>query len=245
MLVAESDSAAWIFGVPFLLFLAAPFYFAPKHIGARKRPIPDLIASLLTGLLGFIFIGTLEVVVETEISNATKAVIQAVGGCALFVIVFVVCRALVREPKSTSSKADGAAIPQAGLDAERIVRELIEKNSGLSRRVEDLSHRRKNLDDDLKTFKAALVRAYDAEQRGEPDAVGIVEGVRERGDPAELLAFLITRRNEANRDPIELNREIAAVAFLTGEEEHAEDAAGQILALLPSDPDAANRLDRL
>ncbi|MGB2984563.1 MAG: tetratricopeptide repeat protein, partial [Phycisphaerae bacterium] len=92
---------------------------------------------------------------------------------------------------------------------------------------------------------SAIRRAEEAERQGQPDAEAALQTLRESGDTDKLLAFLIEEDSRAREDTIQLNREIAAVAYLRGEIDTAESAVTQILRFLPDDLDATNWLGRI
>ena len=101
-------------------------------------------------------------------------------------------------------------------------------------------------------FEAALQRVAQAGARGNPDANEVLAQLRRDGDPQALGAFLDQQLAEEGRqlaekqaDVIELLRERAAVAYVSGEIDRAEQCLRQILATLPNDLDATNRLGHI
>jgi tetratricopeptide (TPR) repeat protein len=92
---------------------------------------------------------------------------------------------------------------------------------------------------------SAVRRAEEAEQRGVPDAKGLIEQLRESDDTARLLEFLLAQEDTGKEDLVELRREIAAVAYLRGKIDIAERALKDILRVLPDDLDALNRMGHI
>ncbi len=86
----------------------------------------------------------------------------------------------------------------------------------------------------------AVRRAEVGGQKGEQQAIVALAAVRKTGDTELLLKYLLAQREAGVGDPAELNREIAAVAFLRGEISIAQTALVQILDVLPDDMSAIN-----
>jgi tetratricopeptide (TPR) repeat protein len=100
-----------------------------------------------------------------------------------------------------------------------------------------------------KSVEDALARAKGLAEHGNRQAADALEAARESGDTAGLKRMLrveAERRGdtvrEAATDYIEIQRELAAVCYLTGDIEGAERSLRDILRLLPDDLDATNRL---
>ncbi len=94
-------------------------------------------------------------------------------------------------------------------------------------------------------LSAAIQRAEQAESKGLPEARDVLKTLYESGDSAKLLEFLISRRNAIGVNIPELNREIAAVAYLMGQIDTAETALKAILSNNPDDVDAINRMGHI
>lgn len=101
-------------------------------------------------------------------------------------------------------------------------------------------------------LEAALRRVAQAEARGEPEAGIVLAQLRKDGNPQALGAFLDQQLAEESRqlaekqvEVIELLRERAAVAYVSGEIERAEQCLRQILATLPDDLSAINELGHI
>lgn len=66
--------------------------------------------------------------------------------------------------------------------------------------------------------------------------------------PADRLAELLkqdAQHDKAMEELIQRNREISALALLTGHYKEARDALGKILKLYPNDQDALERLEKI
>ncbi|MGE0826058.1 MAG: tetratricopeptide repeat protein [Candidatus Binatia bacterium] len=94
-------------------------------------------------------------------------------------------------------------------------------------------------------LEAAQLRLAEAAAEGNVTADQTLKKLRKDGDPRPLGDFLDQQlaKNQANR--IELLRERMAVAYVSGEIERAAHCARQILAALPNDLDATNRLGHI
>ena len=111
---------------------------------------------------------------------------------------------------------------------------------------EEDTQRLAELEDENKSLDAALARALEAEQNGVELAAKSLNLIRTSGDASLLLAFLenliASNLNKTDAETIELHRERAAVAYVIGEVDAAQESLDIILAHLPDDIDATNRL---
>ena len=89
---------------------------------------------------------------------------------------------------------------------------------------------------------AALQRAEQAGVAGDTTASDALAQIRKDGDPKKLGAFLDRQLAKQQTEVVDLLRERAAVAYISGEIARAEQCLQQILVLLPNDLDAINRL---
>ena len=90
-------------------------------------------------------------------------------------------------------------------------------------------------------YDKAVKRIEELESQGNIAAAEAIKQLRESGDTGKLLAFLIKEREINKESFIELNREIAAVAYLRGDIEIADNAVDEILKLDPNDLFALNQ----
>lgn len=97
-----------------------------------------------------------------------------------------------------------------------------------------------DLQDQLKQAILGAARVEDRAEAGDQEAIDAVADARERGDTAGLLRVLVERRDESQQEQIELNREIAAIAYLRGDIDIAEEALALILRANPDDISAIN-----
>jgi tetratricopeptide (TPR) repeat protein len=95
---------------------------------------------------------------------------------------------------------------------------------------------------DKTQLEAALQRAAQAQMQGDTTATEALAELRKDGDPKKLGTFLDQQLAEKQPDVIALLRERAAVAYVSGEIDRSEQCLRQILATLPEDLDATNRL---
>ena len=103
----------------------------------------------------------------------------------------------------------------------------------------------------LKEQLGEALRRAEAAERGAATAgereevAGVLQALRESGDASRLLAFLMAELQRDKDDVVARNREIAAVAYVTGDIGIAEDALKEILARRPDDTEAINRLGHI
>ncbi len=100
-------------------------------------------------------------------------------------------------------------------------------------------------DTEIASLRKQVHDAIMAKVEAERAAGGSVDAMLERlrrGDPEELLEFLDQRVADHESQLIEHHRERAAVAYVVGDIDRALDSINRILALLPDDLDAINRL---
>ena len=149
----------------------------------------------------------------------------------------------------------GTAAVTAGRDAQVTVKTGADTDSMLARiesanqRIGQLGEELRNSEDEKKQLRAALERAEAGAKTGEPEAREAIEDIRKSGDAEKLLEYLAGQRDKtlasAIEDAIEIDREIAAVAYLTGRIDVAERALKEILAARPRDTDAINRMGQI
>ena len=107
--------------------------------------------------------------------------------------------------------------------------------------ITDLSSRLEDANREIGRWKErAIHRAEEGEKKGEPQATAALAAVRKTGDTELLLKYLLALREGGVGGTAELNREIAAVAYLRGEIQTAQAALSQILEVLPDDMFAIN-----
>jgi len=83
------------------------------------------------------------------------------------------------------------------------------------------------------------------EETGEQKERDALEEVRESGDSAELIRVLEEEAHASEETAIARYHEIAAVAYLTGKIDKAENALESVLARSPSDLDAHNKMGHI
>ncbi|HUT26041.1 MAG TPA: tetratricopeptide repeat protein, partial [Sumerlaeia bacterium] len=143
--------------------------------------------------------------------------------------------------------------PTVGLSAEEVsrvveaaIRRAEEKNAALAKQLQSTSEERERLKRDL---AAAVERIGGA---GTEESRAALAELRQSGDATGLLEFLkkedarIESEGQARRKhQLGIKREIAAVAFVTGEMDLSEATLGKILANKPDDIDATNRMGHI
>jgi len=103
--------AAWVFGGLTLLFLMA-VYFLDKGESA-SNPIIKIIAAILAGLMGAFLTGSIKLVTQGKIKPWGKITIQAGGGAAFFVLVWITWpTAPVVPVKTVAADAAKAAVQE-------------------------------------------------------------------------------------------------------------------------------------
>ena len=116
-------------------------------------------------------------------------------------------------------------------------------------RVSELEGEKSKLEAEL---ASAVSRVQAKADIGDPAAREAIAQARKGEDPSKLQEVLITERDRQERlvrkqaaEWIELNREIAAVAYIRGDISESHDAVQKILALAKDDIDALNRLGKI
>ena len=124
-----------------------------------------------------------------------------------------------------------------------------EKESELEGLGEQLRLSKEEKETDERDWIAALKRL--GEEKTE-ESQAILEELRKTHNTAGLLAYLKgedarieSRVQEDREEQLKIKREIASVAYLTGEIDTAREALGSILKIDPNDIDAVNRLGHM
>ena len=122
-----------------------------------------------------------------------------------------------------------------GVDGELVLSKAIEAAEAKGRaeeQIEQLKDQLANAVERMRKLEAAGNR---------PDAEKALEELRESGEMSRLQELLIKDRDEHRDALIQRNREIAAVSYLRGDIDIAEEAVDEILRVLPVDLFALNR----
>jgi len=122
---------------------------------------------------------------------------------------------------------------------------LVEQHSLVDKLLSRVSEKDQEIGRLRADLEAALQRVAQAGARGDPEASTVLAQLRRDGDPQALGAFLEQELAEKQPDVIALLRERAAVAYVAGEIERAEQCLRQILATLPDDLAATNQLGHI
>jgi tetratricopeptide (TPR) repeat protein len=101
--------------------------------------------------------------------------------------------------------------------------------------------------EEISSLRNAFLSALDRVSQLERDEGGLstTDSIGESGVAGSLLDTLLAERAKARAEISELDREIASVAYVTGEMQTAEGALRNILAESPSDVAALNQLGRI
>jgi len=227
LLAASSQAvASWIFGSITLVFLFIAFFFVRGKLPIWKERIVALVAALCAGLFAFFLTGYIILNVEYELSEGLKIAIQATGGLALFVLV------LIWWFRATNFRA--AVEPDTPLD-DKLIDKLVSVSEEKGKLTDQIDYHKQQL-------AQALKRIKELESKGEyPQAQQAIEDLRKSSDMTKLQELLIEDRDRYKDQLIQRNREIAVVAFLRGDIDIAENAADEILKLLPDDMFALNQ----
>jgi tetratricopeptide (TPR) repeat protein len=259
LLAASSQAlASWLFGSVTLIFLFIAFFFIRGKLPFWKERIVAFIAALCASLFAFFLTGYILLNIEYKLSSDAKIAIQGLGGGAIFAVVYIVWLSQLKPFKEKSSKkikqdeagrdaiiaTDRASVQidnRQGLEPETVLAEL--KQSLLSQG--DSQERIQQLEQQLGEYKQrlaeALKRVQGLQTKGEyPQAEQAIEDLRKSGDMTKLQALLIEDRDRRRNELIQRNREIAAVAYLRGDIQTADNAVDEILKLLPDDMPALN-----
>jgi tetratricopeptide (TPR) repeat protein len=86
---SDQRLAAWIFGGSAFVVLVYFILFGPKELPPVQQKAFGILSSLLCGLFGYFFTGTMKLVSKGNLSTWGKVGIQAGGGIALFVFVMM------------------------------------------------------------------------------------------------------------------------------------------------------------
>ena len=203
----------------FVVFLICVYLFGPAELPGYKHLALALLSAFLAGASAWLLTGGIFLKAQWKSARGITLSIQAFGGAAVFVLVLLWWHSDFAPKKAASAQTPLAPI------IDNIV-------SGHAQRLQDAYEQAGNLREQV---RAAIARAEEAERRGERLAGRALEAVRRSGDTARLLEFLIEQRDPSRGDLLDLNREIAAVAYLRGEIDIAMSAVQEILKAAPHD----------
>ena len=230
--IGSQELASWIFGGIGFVFLLLVFCVGPKELPRWKERTLAIISALLAGLFGFFFTGTIILKIDPDFPEVGKMMIQAGGGCALFVFVLLWWRSQYGRGRNGGRRGKGG---DGGIKGELILSKTIEVAEAKGRAELEIEQLKEEL-------AKAVERIKRLEAEGNrPDAVEALEELRKSGDMTRLQELLIKDRDEHRDALVERNREISAVAYLRGDLDVAEEAVNEILKLQPDDMDAVNR----
>jgi len=260
LLVASSQAvASWIFGSITLIFLIIAFFFVRGKLPLFKERILAVIAALCAGLFAFFFTGYIFLNIEYELPEGIKIAIKSTGGLALFVLIYVlwffqlkptqnnklIKIKQVKPARDAVSATDSASVQidnRQGLEPETILAELKQSLLGQGASQERIRQLEQQIGEYKQQLAEALERAQNLQAKGEyPQAEQALEDIRKSGDMTKLQQLLIEDRDHRRNELIQRNREIAAVAYLRGDIQTANNAVDEILKLLPDDIPALNQ----
>ena len=226
--------AAWIYGSVLVALLVGLLLFGPDELPTHKQRILAFVSSVLVAPFGYLIVGT----IAAEKKGADGGwlggfAVKASGGFALFVISLLWW--------------NSAAAP---VRASKYVLDLAEVVAVVEQKYEMLDDQSK--DHLLAGVRAALERAYIDAQEGTLEAQAALDAARQSGDLAEVQSLLVADavrlKSESIRtrtDYLERCREVAAVAYLRGDNIVAEVWSEEILRESPDDWRARDILGQL
>jgi len=83
-----SMKAAWVFGTILLFFLISLVFWNPTNLAPTSQKVVRLLASVFGGLVSGFFVGSLNL--AGKIPRLNNVTIGAVGGFAVFVLIYLV-----------------------------------------------------------------------------------------------------------------------------------------------------------
>lgn len=81
--------AAWVFGAVSISVLIWIILFGPEQLPPGRHKALGVLCSILCGLFGFFFTGSIKIISSATLPHWGKVSIQAGGGAALFILVLV------------------------------------------------------------------------------------------------------------------------------------------------------------
>ena len=181
---------AWIFGGASAIVLGSICILRPRIEERSWRFVVALFGALMAG------------------ASVALLPAQAVRGGAAFLLVFVLVLRYLGRPGVDDRPRNGGGgdgnLPDLLLS---VMKHLSSEPGDAHREVGMLRGQ----------LAAAIRRAEEGDKRGEPEAKAAVADLRETGDTASLLKLLLAMRETSPADVLELDLEIAAVAYLRGE----------------------------
>jgi len=216
----------WVFGLLFAGFVIWVFVRGPRDPAPYQIGIIALIGAVLPGLLTFFVVHR---IISSRLSVETPGgvTIAVEGGSSVVVFVAaLVWWAYYLRTGRAPSIAPKAGRPDDGNLPEGFLNKLLDRYGESQQKIGVLKEQR----------QAAVHRAEIAEQHN-PSAHAALVAVRQTGDTELLLKFLVQERDRCTVQTrkLELQREIAAVAYLRGELAIAENAVHEVLDALPND----------
>jgi len=205
------------------------FIFKRRKIHIWQERLLAFICAISSGLFAFFFTGRIFLAIEYELPQKATLTIQATGGLAIFVLVLFWW---FKASASPTSKIP--SIPPNPTD-EKLISALVSQSEVKGQLQFEINGLKRQL-------SKAIERIKELEAKGQyKQAYQAIEDVRKSGDMAKLQSLLIEDRDRHQNEMIQRNREIAAVAYLRGNIDVAENAIDEILKCLPDDPFAINQ----
>ncbi len=230
-MIAETSSQmmvvwhiVWILVVIGWIIFPVYMLLGPKRMPGYKKVLLGIVFGLEGGAIGFLLtIGLIVVLADWESGLWKQGWLFLTGGVVFFGLAFWLWWKRFSEPKITSLKL------KPGMDIDKFL-----ERYGRTRKKDG----KPVLQIELVEEKAAagIERIRELGARGDrPGAEQVLEELRKSGDMAGLQALLIQDRDKQGDDLVDRNKEIAAVAYMRGDNEAAIQAFEEILTLKPDD----------
>lgn len=213
----------------------------PQGSGDDNRSIATESSSVQAGVINAPIDQSQNTTIYNNVSHIREAVLWvtfAVAACGFLIWGLFG----IEDNGGRSSDVDGDINDSTIIQGDNITIEtdpkLIETNSRLVEMLQREQEEKRLTEQELALVEKALERleASDAKSRE------AVKNALQQGDLREVKRALLELANPQGQDYVELCREIATVAYITGDIEEAEKRLNIILAHDPADVNAINRL---
>ena len=221
-----------------LVFLLWYFRWGDDHLSADKRRVLAFVIALAAGAFGNFLAGDVTLNISGELHAGWKFGIQATGAIALFVLTLVLFRDVLVQQPPIDPAPSGEAKDLLGGHLSDLTTRLETANVTVGRQTQEIEELTKQRDE-------ALDMARQGKADGDPLAIEAVAEYERNGDMAGLQRLLTERKKKPKADLLNLNRKLAAVAYLRGDIDTAMATVKEILALDPDDLQGRNQLGHI
>ena len=221
-----------------LVFLLWYFRWGDDHLSADKRRVLAFVIALTAGAFGNFLAGDVTLNISGELHAGWKFGIQATGAIALFVLTLVLFRDVLVQQPPIDPAPSGEAKDLLDGHLSNQAKSLKTAHITIGRQTQEIEELTKQRDE-------ALDMARQGKAAGDPLATEAVAEYERDGDMAGLQRLLIERKKKPKADLLNLNRKLAAVAYLRGDIDEAMATVKEILALDPDDLHGRNQLGQI